>query len=58
VVGRELRMMCPPGEDHQGHDWGGGANGDIDSRGRRSTNKVVCGWRRWRIVKVMNKVLI
>jgi len=22
VVGRELLMMCPDGEDHQGHDWG------------------------------------
>jgi hypothetical protein len=23
VVGRELLMICPDGEDHQGHDWGG-----------------------------------
>ena len=23
MVGRELLTMCPNGEDHQGHDWGG-----------------------------------
>lgn len=23
MVGRELLTMCPAGEDHQGHDWGG-----------------------------------
>lgn len=23
MVGRELLTMCPDGEDHQGHDWGG-----------------------------------
>lgn len=40
MVGRELPdTICPLGEDHQGHDWGGKTTGDgTDSRGSNTTN--------------------
>lgn len=35
MVGRELLMICPDGEDHQGHDWGGNrVEGGDDGRSR------------------------
>jgi len=53
VVGRELRTMCPLGEDHQGRDWGGttepggeDSRGSmtIDSRRLRPTTTVYMAW--------------
>ena len=48
MVGGELLTMGPHGEDHQGHDWGGRARENGDSRGMK-----ICGWRRWKTVKIL-----
>ena len=53
MVGRELPdTICPLGEDHQGHDWGGKATGDgTDSRGSNTTNGLRSLTRIMRIIQ-------
>lgn len=41
MVGRELLMICPNGEDHRGHTWGGIKGGGGDGR------IGLLGWRSW-----------
>jgi len=47
MVGRELLTICPKGEDHQGHDWGGTKRGGGYSWGSRG------GWRSWILMMMM-----
>jgi hypothetical protein len=49
VVGRELHTICPSGEDHQGHAWGGIAG---DGRRRGGLKSLIVK------MKMMGRVLI